>query len=120
MTIKHSHADNGKYVIYRYKFLNNVVYVGKTNRPLEQRIKEHCKELKFYGLTDVEYYETTMKDDIFKHEAFWINHFKPILNEFIPNANKGLKKMPRNQWKKYEGEIKYITPIYESLSSLVK
>ena len=100
-----------KGTIYRYLHNGEVVYVGKTIRPLKQRVKEHCQELKFYGITEIEYYETKMVKDIFKHEAFWINYYKPILNELVPPEEKCLKKMPRNKWKKYKGEVVYCKPI---------
>lgn len=119
MTIKKSHKNNKKGVIYKYLFPNGkVAYVGKTMRPLQQRIEEHCKELKFYGLNNIEYYETTMTDDIFKHENYWINYYKPMLNESMPNANKGLKKMPRNKWKKYNEKVTYEKPIGLSLMEM--
>lgn len=111
MAIRKSNHNRTKAVIYKYVVNGEVVYVGKTNRALESRILEHCQELKFFGMTEVYYYETTMVKDIWRHEAYWLNHYKPILNKMIPSLNKALGYKPRNAWHRYKGKIKYIQPL---------
>ena len=112
MAINKHTKDDTKGVIYRYLHNGEVVYVGKTLRSLQQRVEEHCRELKFYGVTEVEYYETKCRKDILKHEAFWINYYHPILNEDIPPEKKCLGYMPCNKWRKYPYKVEYIKPIF--------
>ena len=111
MAVLKRNKKEDKAVIYRYLYNGKVVYVGKTIRSLQQIVEEHCRDLKFYGIVEVEFYETTQRKDICKHEAFWINYYKPVLNEYIPGEHCALSHKPRNKWRKYPYKIEYKTPI---------
>lgn len=100
-------------VVYKYIHNGEVVYVGQSNRGIKKRIKEHCKEIRFYGLMEVEYYELTKNQNPFDHEAYWIKEYKPILNIQRPSLTQGLKRKPKVKWKKYEYEIVYDEPLVE-------
>ena len=100
-----------KKVIYLYLYNDEVVYVGQSNRGIVKRVKEHCKEIRFYGLTDVYYYELSSTQDASAHEAYWIKYYKPILNIQRPSLTYGLKRKPTVQWKKYPFEIIYDEPL---------
>ncbi len=99
-------------VVYKYSLNGEVVYVGQSNRGIQKRVKEHCKEIRFMGLTDVEYYEVSDEQTARKHEAFWIAHYKPILNIQRPSLTEVMKRKPRGvQWNKYPYEIVYDEPL---------
>lgn len=98
-----------EYYIYDYIYNNEIVYIGKTNN-LQRRINEHCKEIKFYGLTDICYYPCKTKEEMELLEIYLINLYKPILNYLIPS----LKEIPKydvNNWKLYNKNIEYEEPL---------
>lgn len=74
------------YCVYRYlsEADNQILYVGKTNASLKQRIDAHKKEEKFIPYLDsckIEfiYLSNSVETDII--EKYLINQWKPILNE---------------------------------------
>lgn len=97
-------------VIYRYWHNGEVVYVGQTGE-LTKRIKQHCKEIRFYGITEVDYYELKPSQDKRAHEAYWINYYKPILNIQRPSLATVMRRKPKVKWKKYPYEIVYDEPL---------
>ena len=97
-------------VVYRYWLNGEVVYVGQTG-DLDKRIKQHSKETRFYGITEVDYYELKPNQNKVDHEAYWINYHKPILNIQRPSLANVMKRKPRVKWKKYEKTITYDEPL---------
>jgi predicted GIY-YIG superfamily endonuclease len=74
--------------IYRYLHNDEVVYVGQTKNPLKQRVKQHCKEVAFLGLTHIQYIEVVLEDKFYygmsrklsATEEYYIDKYNPILN----------------------------------------
>lgn len=82
------------FCIYRYidKNTNEILYVGKTDSSLENRINQHRSEEKFKNINaNVEYIELKNNMETRFLEFYFINKWKPVLN--------------RND--KYEYELKY-------------
>jgi len=74
------------YCVYRYVLPNTgqVIYIGKTDTLLRQRIEAHAKEDKFapyLGQWIVEYIELANRVETDIVEKYLINYWKPILNE---------------------------------------
>ena len=102
----------GNAVVYKYVYNGEVVYVGQTNRGIQKRVKEHCKEIRFMGLTNVEYYEVEDEVVARKHEAYWIAKYKPILNIQRPSLSEVMKRKPyKIKWVPYPYEIVYDEPL---------
>ena len=102
----------GNAVVYKYVHNGEVVYVGQTNRGIQKRIKEHCKEIRFMGLTNVEYYEVDNEVVARKHEAYWIAKYKPVLNIQRPSLSEVMKRKPyKIKWVPYPYEIVYDEPL---------
>lgn len=99
-------------VVYKYVHNGEVVYVGQTNRGIQKRVKEHCKEIRFMGLTNIEYYEVADEATARRHEAYWIARYKPVLNIQRPSLSTVMKRRPRNsKWVPYPYEIIYDEPL---------
>ena len=74
-----------EYCVYRYVYKNSdIIYIGKTDSSLKQRIDAHRKEEKFKpyldnSKVDFVYLANRVETDIV--EKFLINKYKPVLNE---------------------------------------
>ena len=101
---------NGKYCIYKYIYQNKIVYIGKSN-VLDDRIRQHNSEIKFFGLDEIYYFICDNKNSMDINEAFYINQYNPILNEVKPKINeKFLNLVIYNpKWEKYEKN--YASPL---------
>lgn len=81
-----SKAAAHEYCVYRYVLVptGEVIYVGKTDASLKQRIDAHEREDKFQpfrGFWKVEFVRLTNKVETDVAERFLINQLKPVLNE---------------------------------------
>lgn len=99
-------------VVYRYWWNGEPVYVGQTG-DLDKRVKQHCKEIRFYGITEINYYELKPSQDKKAHEAYWINYHKPILNIQRPSLATVMKRKPRVKWQKYDKPVIYDEPLVQ-------
>ena len=70
---------NGKYCIYKYVYQNEIVYIGKSNL-LDDRIKQHNEEIRFFGLDEIYYFICDSKNMMDVNEAYYINLYHPKLN----------------------------------------
>ena len=73
------------YCVYRYTLreTGEVIYIGKTDASLKQRIDAHQKEDNFapyLGLWDIDYLELQNNTETDIIEKYLINYYKPILN----------------------------------------
>lgn len=69
--------------VYKYVYRNSIIYIGKTDYSLKQRVSGHEKEKKFKKyLDDVEIYfiELKNKAETSFMEKYLINKYKPVLN----------------------------------------
>ena len=73
------------YYIYKYISNNQIVYIGKTSRPVKQRIKEHSYEPPFQQLINTQIYYSTFDDEATCSiaEIHLIDKYKPSLNRQI-------------------------------------
>lgn len=72
-----------KQCVYKYIYKDSIIYIGKTDSSLKQRIKEHSKEEKFYKyLSDVKIYFIKLRNkaETSFMETYLINKYKPVLN----------------------------------------
>lgn len=111
-----------EYCVYRYTLIENgeIIYIGKTDASLKQRITAHETEEKFLpynGFFTVDYIELANSVETDIVEKFLINQFKPILNE--KDHVEGLTDMNITlpQWKSY---AEYMKSKKETLEELRK
>lgn len=72
-----------KQCVYKYVHKDSIIYIGKTDASLKQRINGHSKEDKFLEyLDDVKIYFIKLKNkaETSFMETYLINKYKPILN----------------------------------------
>lgn len=93
--------------VYRYTLVETgeVIYIGKTDASLKQRIDAHEKEEKFIpylGLWKIDYMELANNVETDIIEKYLINQLKPILNE--KDCTEGLTSMDISlpAWISYE------------------
>ena len=75
-----------RYFIYKIYYDDEVVYIGRTKRPLAQRIREHLTKgldsinINPQYVTKIEYAECKSEADMMVYEVYYINTFHPSLN----------------------------------------
>lgn len=95
-----------EYAVYKYtcKDSGQVVYVGKTNRSLKQRVDAHKREKPFEAYDcEIEYVNLSNKVETDSVEKILINFYKPVLNEKdkIPLLTESLT-IPNLVWIPYQ------------------
>ena len=78
--------------IYKYVYDGEIIYIGKTDRSILGRVRDHAKEAKFLpylGNAEIYFFhcEDSIQTDIY--EKVLINKYKPILN--VDCKSKGKK-----------------------------
>lgn len=102
------------YCIYKYVSLQDgsVLYVGKTDSSLKQRIDAHAKEEKFLpylGNVEIFYFTLSNRVETDIVEKYLINQLKPTLNEKDMEEGLSLSGLKLPKWEpysKYESERK--------------
>ena len=102
---------NGKYCIYKYIYNDEVVYVGKSNC-LDDRIRQHNEEIRFFGLNEIYYFICDNKNMMDVNEAYYINLYKPILNRQNVLINKKYENLinANPEWYQYIKSYAYPLP----------
>lgn len=67
------------YFIYKYIKDNKIIYIGKTKRPLNERVNEHKKDLP--KDCDIYYFECISEADMNIAELFLIDKYRPEYNK---------------------------------------
>ena len=117
--------------IYRYLHNGEVVYVGQTKNPLKQRIKQHCKEVAFLGLTHIQYIEVPYDErtrhhmnnniDLSATEEYYIDKYNPVLNvkqlkHLLAYVNH-IKIVEENEWIDYTEKLPIEFPKFYDIFS---
>lgn len=95
---------NRRYYIYKYIEHNTIIYIGKTYRPLSERVYEHSLEAKFQAHQDsyVMWFEVDSMIEMDVAEKILISKYKPVLN-VVDNDDSILKLsvFEEPEWKSY-------------------
>ena len=93
-----------EFYIYKYVYKNDIIYIGKTNSSLFNRIKEHNKEGRFKQYKNAEIYCFQCKNRIETeiYEKYLINKYKPVLNIADKLPQKLDIFIEEKEWIKYE------------------
>lgn len=98
--------------VYRYvdKVTNEILYVGKTDSSLENRILQHKSEDKFKKIdARIEYIELKNAMETRFYEFYYINKWKPALNVSDKYEDDLGVELPDAEWKLYVPEKKEAT-----------
>lgn len=90
--------------IYRYVYNDRVIYVGKTDHNLENRIKCHEKEEKFQPYlkkSKIEYFRVNNPAETTFWETYLINKYHGILNDAANYSDTCLPEIQIPRWHLY-------------------
>ena len=94
-----------KQCVYKYVYGDQIIYIGKTDCSLKQRVYGHSKEDKFQDYLDkskVYYAELNNSAETSYVELYLINKYKPILNTAFVKEGKPTVYMEEPEWKSWE------------------
>lgn len=74
------------FFIYKYVKDGQIVYLGKTKRPLNQRINEHKHKKDLPDGCDIYFFECSSESDMNIAELFLIDKYKPVYNRDCNDA----------------------------------
>lgn len=84
-----------EYFIYRYFNKNNeIIYVGLTERPLKNRVREHSTEALFQETEYIDYAVCDCAADMEIYEIYYINKYLPKYNIKSAKPEKTSIKLP--------------------------
>lgn len=93
------------YIVYKIYYGNTVAYVGKTDRTIQERTREHLFEKPLNRIFDinfvtkVEYHNFDSEADMNLYEIYYINLLKPALNCDDKVKDELTVKLPEVEWK---------------------
>lgn len=99
------------YAVYKYVYNGEIIYVGKTNHSIKQRISDHANDKKFRKyINDCKIYCAECKNPAHTiiMETYLINKYKPILNVFMKYEDDLNLIIPDPKWIDYESFVKSI------------
>ncbi|MBQ7818615.1 MAG: GIY-YIG nuclease family protein [Bacteroidales bacterium] len=115
-------SNFGGYTLYRIYYEDNIVYLGRTMQPLQNRIRGHLfkkpmhRAIHIELVTKIEYATFQSQADMYLYEIYYINLWKPPLNREDRASDSLTVKLPEVEWKtftthlwdKWKDEIKKI------------
>jgi excinuclease UvrABC nuclease subunit len=111
--------------IYKYVYNNKIIYIGKSDSSIYNRIKTHINEDKFQPYLKeckIYYFVTSNPAETKVYETYLIDKYKPILNvidKYVDGAC--VFNIPEPNWILYEEKIfKQINPSKKQNVSNIK
>lgn len=96
------------YILCKIYYDDEVVYLGRTKQPLQNRIREHVfkrplvRAIEINKVSRIEYAEFASEADMNLYEIYYINKIKPRLNK-DDKAKDGLTiELPEVHWRPFE------------------
>lgn len=122
------------YIVYKIYYGNTVAYVGKTDRTIQERTREHLFEKPLSRIFDinfvtkVEYHNFDSEADMNFYELYYINLLKPPLNSFAKLKDKITFTLPEitwisaefRDWDKWKYELLHMNNSYLSFDKNLK
>lgn len=100
--------------IYRYLLNGETVYVGQT-KDLDKRIQAHSQEIRFFGLTDIQFKGCRL-EHLNNVEAYFIDKYNPVLNRVHPKIkDDNIEKIINSliDWEDYKKPIPVVLPLVD-------
>ena len=95
------------YILYRIWYGNDLVYLGRTKQPLQDRIRGHLlkkpmhRSININLVTKIEYAEFKSEADMNLYEIYFINLWKPALNVDDKCKDELSIRLPDVEWKEF-------------------
>ena len=104
--------DNfGGFTLYRIYYGDNLVYLGRTKQPLQNRIRGHLfkkpmhRELHIEQISKIEYSTFQTEADMYLYEIYFINLWHPPLNRDDKATDDLTVMLPPVEWKLFETKL---------------
>ena len=110
-------ADKKNFVLYRIYYGENIVYIGRTKQPLQDRIRGHVfkkpmqRSISIDNVSKIEYAEFQTEADMNLYEIYFINLWKPALNVDDKCTDNLTVSLPSVEWRLFQ------TPLWEKWKS---
>lgn len=115
------------FILYRIWYGDNLVYLGRTKKPLQSRIHGHLfkkpmhRSINIELVTKIEYAEFQTEADMNLYEIYFINLWKPTLNVDDKCKDDLSVRLPEVEWKifithlwdKWKKEINAVNNAYQ-------
>ena len=101
------------FLLYRIFYGEEIVYLGRTMQPLQDRIRGHLykkpmqRAIDIRYVTKIEYAEFQTQADMFLYEIYFINLWKPVLNRDDKAHDQLTISLPPVEW------TPFVTPLWE-------
>lgn len=95
------------HTLYRIWYGENLVYLGRTNQPLQSRLRGHFfgkpmhRKLDLKLVTKIERTEFATEADMFVYEVYFINLYKPYLNRDDLSYSDLTVSLPDVDWEEF-------------------
>lgn len=111
-------------LLYRIYYGAEIVYVGRTNQPLQDRIRGHLfakpmhRKIEIEKVTKIEYAEFASEADRNLYEIYFILLYKPLLNVDDKCRDVLTIEMPPIEWKPFVTNLwnRWLKQITENVS----
>lgn len=101
------------FILYRIFYGDNIVYLGRTKQPLQNRIRGHLfkksmhRSIYINHVSKIEYSEFKTEADMNLYEIYFINLWKPPLNIDDKTEDNLTISLPEVEWKLFK------TPLWD-------
>lgn len=100
-------------VVYKYEYKGEIIYIGKSDHSLMERINSHRKDEKFqcYLNNELKIYYFPLPNPAFTtiYETYLINKYQPCLNDKMKYEDILFFNIPELEWVELEEEFVYGT-----------
>lgn len=112
------------FILYKIFYGNDIVYLGRTKQPLQNRIRGHLfkkpmhRSININLVTKIEYAEFKTEADMNLYEIYYINFYKPTLNIDDKVKDNLTITLPDVEWKPFN--IPLNIPLWEKWKEEIK
>lgn len=95
------------HTLYRIYYGPHLVYLGRTNQPLQSRLRGHFfgrpmhRKLELPKVTRIEQAQLPTEADMYVYEVYYINKLKPLLNRDDLSYSELNVELPELEWSEF-------------------
>ena len=104
-------SENRQHIVYRIYYGEELVYIGRTSQPLQNRIRTHImgipmvRKLEIDKISKIEYINLKTEADMFLYEIYFINLWHPKLNRDDKAKDELTVSLPDVEWKEFSTKL---------------
>lgn len=104
-------SENKQHIVYRIYYGEELVYIGRTSQPLQNRIRTHImgtpmvRKLEIDKISKIEYINLKTEADMFLYEIYFINLWHPKLNRDDKAKDELTVSLPDIEWKEFSTKL---------------